>query len=183
LTDNSLFINIVALTVKKDVCHEENISTEQQKAQENAWVPGPHENRRRPESPQEPKGQGQEKTVRLMDERLTPQERIRKKKEFLTLYRTGSRYRGRYFHLVYRANSFEFSRLAVVVGKKVGNAVTRNKIKRRIRALFRRNKSLFKKPMDVVLIAKREILDLSASDLAAEFFSALVRIFREQPAR
>jgi ribonuclease P protein component len=183
LTDNSLFINIVALTVKKDVCHEENISAEQQKAQENAWVPGPHENRRRPESPQEPKGQGQEKTVRLMDERLTPQERIRKKKEFLTLYRTGSRYRGRYFHLVYRANSFEFPRLAVVVGKKVGNAVTRNKIKRRIRALFRRNKSLFKKPMDVVLIAKREILDLSASDLAAEFFSALVRIFREQPAR
>ena len=118
-----------------------------------------------------------------MDERLTPRERIRKKKEFLTLYRTGSRYRGRYFHLIYRANSFEFSRLAVVVGKKVGNAVTRNKIKRRIRALFRRNKSLFKKPMDVVLIAKREILDLSVSDLAAEFFSALVRIFREQPAR
>jgi hypothetical protein len=37
--------------------------------------------------------------------------------------------------------------------------------------------------MDVVLIAKREILDLSVSDLAAEFFSALVRIFREQPGR
>jgi hypothetical protein len=58
LTDNSLFINIVALTVKEVVCHEENISAEQQKAQENARVPGPHENRRRPESPQEPKGQG-----------------------------------------------------------------------------------------------------------------------------
>jgi ribonuclease P protein component len=174
---------MVTLTVKEDVCHEENISAEQQKAQENAWVPGPHENRRRPESPQEPKGQGQEKTVGLMDERLTPQERIRKKKDFLTLYRTGSRYRGRYFHLVYRANSFEFSRLAVVVSKKVGNAVARNKIKRRIRALFRRNKPLFKKPMDVILIAKKEILDLSVSDLAAEFFSALERISREQPAR
>jgi len=118
-----------------------------------------------------------------MDERLTPQERIRKKKEFSTLYRTGSRYRGRYFHLVYRANSFEFPRLAVVVSKKVGNAVTRNKIKRRIRALFRRNKPRFKKPMDIVLIAKREILDLSASDLAVEYFSALERTFMEHPAR
>ena len=118
-----------------------------------------------------------------MDERLTPQERIRKKKDFLTLYRTGSRYRGRFFHLVYRANSFEFPRLAVVVSRKVGNAVTRNRIKRRIRALFRRNKSLFKKPMDVILIAKMEILDLSLSDLAAEFFSALERIFTEHPAR
>jgi len=119
----------------------------------------------------------------LMDERLTPQEKIRKKREFLTLYRTGSRYRGRYFHLVYCANSLEHSRLAVVVGKKVGNAVTRNRIKRRIRELFRRNKSLFKKPMDVVLIAKKEILDLSVSDLAAEFFSALATIFRERPAQ
>jgi len=183
LTDNPLFINIVTLIVKKDACHEENISTEQQKAQENARVPSPHEDRRRPESPQEQKGQGQEKTVRLMDERLTPQERIRKKKEFLTLYRTGSRYRGRYFHLIYRANSFEFSRLAIVVGKKVGNAVTRNRIKRRIRALFRRNKPLFKMPMDIILIAKKEIRDLSVSDLAAEFFSALATIFRKQPAR
>ena len=118
-----------------------------------------------------------------MDERLTPQERIRKKKEFLTLYKTGSRYRGRYFYLVYRTNSFGFPRLAVVVSKKVGIAVTRNKIKRRIRALFRRNKPQFKKPMDVVLIAKKEILDLPESDLAAEFFSALERIFTEHPAR
>jgi len=37
--------------------------------------------------------------------------------------------------------------------------------------------------MDVVLIAKIEILDLSVSDLAAEFFSALIRIFTEHPAR
>ena len=169
--------------MKDVVCHEENISAEQQKAQENARVPGAHENSRRSESPQEPKGQGQEKIVRLMDERLTPQERIRKKKEFLTLYKTGRRYRGRYFHFVYGANSFEFPRLAVVVNKKVGNAVTRNKIKRRIRALFRRNKLQFKKPMDVVLIAKREILDLSVSELAAEFFSVLERIFTEHPVR
>ena len=118
-----------------------------------------------------------------MDERLTPQERIRKKKEFLTLYKTGRRYRGRYFHFVFGANDFEFPRLAVVVSKKVGNAVTRNKIKRRIRALFRRNKLHFKKPMDVVLIAKREILDLSVSDLAAEFFSVLEKIFMEHPVR
>jgi ribonuclease P protein component len=169
--------------VKDLVCHEENISAEQQKAKENARLPGSHENRGRPESPQEPKGQGQEKIVRLMDERLTPQERIRKKKEFLTLYKTGRRYRGRYFHLVFGANDFEFSRLAVVVSKKIGNAVTRNKIKRRIRALFRRNKLRLKKPMDVILIAKREILDLSVSDLAAEFFSVLERIFLEHPAR
>lgn len=37
--------------------------------------------------------------------------------------------------------------------------------------------------MDVVLIAKREIQDLSVSDLSAAFFSALERIFREQPVR
>lgn len=113
-----------------------------------------------------------------MDERLTPLERIRKNKDFSTLYRKGSRYRGTYFHLVYLAGAFAFPRLAVVVSKKVGNAVVRNRIKRRIRALFRKNKPLFVEPIDMILVAKKEILELSKPDLAAEFFAAVDRVYK-----
>ena len=117
-----------------------------------------------------------------MDERLTPGERIRSKKDFETLYRIGRRYRGRHFHLVYHANAFGFPRMAVVVSRKVGNAVQRNRIKRRIRTLFRRNKALFMKPMDVILIAKKEILDLSWPELAVRYAAAVDGIFRERTA-
>jgi ribonuclease P protein component len=117
-----------------------------------------------------------------MDERLRPFEKIRKKKDFLAIYRAGSRYRGRFFHIVYRDNPNAVSRMAVVVSRKVGNAVRRNRIKRRIRALFRKNKQLFKRPADVILIARAEITDLSRHELAAEYLSALNWIFRERSA-
>lgn len=118
-----------------------------------------------------------------MDERLRRGERIRKNREFETLYRTGRRYRGSHFHLVYQANALGFPRMAVVVSRKVGNAVQRNRIKRRVRTLFRRNKGLFTKPMDIILIAKTEILDLSWPELASRYAAAIAWIFRERTAR
>ena len=64
-----------------------------------------------------------------MNETLGPQERIRKKKDFLYIYKKGKRYRGKYFNLVYLSSASSFSRMAVVVSKKVGKAVKRNRIK------------------------------------------------------
>ncbi len=115
-----------------------------------------------------------------MDERLRPHERIRKKREFLALYKTGGRYRGRSFHVVFQENPLGFSRMAAVVSGKVGNAVVRNRIKRRLRALFRRNKDLIRKPMDMIFIARGEAAGLSGPETAAEFLVALERISRDR---
>jgi len=114
-----------------------------------------------------------------MRETLTPRERIRKKKDFLVLYKKGNRYRGRYFNLVYLPNHEAFSRMAVVVSKKVGNAVTRNRVKRWTRDLFRRNKDLLEKPLDLILVAKKDILEASWAVYRQEYFSALKYICRK----
>lgn len=111
-----------------------------------------------------------------MNETLRPQERIRKRKDFLYLYKKGKRYRGKYFNLIYLSNDFSFSRMAVIVSKKVGNAVKRNKIKRKIRALFRRNKGFLKTPHDIIIIAKKEIVESSWITLQGDYFSALESI-------
>jgi len=113
-----------------------------------------------------------------MNETLGPQERIRKRKDFLSLYKKGKRYRGKYFNLIYLSNDFSFSRMAVIVSKKVGNAVKRNKIKRQMRTLFRRNKSLLKAPFDIIIIAKKEILESSWLTLKGDYFSALESIIQ-----
>jgi len=115
-----------------------------------------------------------------MSERLTPHERIRKKRDFINLYKNGSRYRGRYFSLVYRPSPFSASRLAVVVSKKVGPAVTRNRVKRRLRDLFRRNKGLIPEPTDIIVVARKEIVDLDVSELRAGYFQALESIRKKQ---
>jgi ribonuclease P protein component len=116
-----------------------------------------------------------------MDERLRPLERIRKKKDFLSLYKNGSRFRGRHFSLVYRPNELGFSRLAVVVSKKVGPAVIRNKVKRRMREIFRRHKPLLPEATDVIVVTRPEILELGRDELAEVFLAALASLRRKRP--
>ena len=111
-----------------------------------------------------------------MNETFALQERIRKKKDFLHLYKKGRRYKGKYFNFIYLSSDSSFSRMAVVISKKVGNAVKRNKIKRWMRTLFRRNKDLLKNSFDIIIIAKKEILEASWLKLQEDYFAAIKSI-------
>lgn len=111
-----------------------------------------------------------------MDERLRPRERIRKKKDFIEIYRKGRRLRGRYFHLVFRPNGLEYSRMAVVVSRKIGKATVRNRLKRRFRELFRRNKNSLPGPLDLIFIAQIEAGRGSREEVAADFMAVLQKL-------
>jgi ribonuclease P protein component len=63
--------------------------------------------------------------------------------------------------------------MAVVISKKVGNAVKRNKFKRQMRSLFRRNKDLLKSSFDILIIAKKEIIEASWLKLQEDYFAAI----------
>ena len=108
-----------------------------------------------------------------MKETLRPHERFRKRKDFLRIYRRGSRYRGKGFILIYLSNKLQFSRMAVVASKKVGNAVVRNRIKRRFRALFRTNKNLLQGSFDLVVITEKRIGEIAWSEVQKEFIKAI----------
>jgi ribonuclease P protein component len=115
-----------------------------------------------------------------MNERLTPLERIRRKSDFASLYRNGSRLRGRYFTLVFRRNGLGHSRLAVVASRKVGKAVIRNRVKRRFRELFRRNKELLREPLDLVVISRPESGSVPWPELRDAYVSSLTTIMRKR---
>ncbi len=115
-----------------------------------------------------------------MNERLTPLERIRKKSDFAGLYRDGSRFRGRYFTLVFRRNELGHSRLAVVASRKVGPAVVRNRVKRRFRELFRRNKALLGEPLDLIVITRPESGEAAWTELRDAYTSSLATILRKR---
>ncbi|GAF90435.1 unnamed protein product, partial [marine sediment metagenome] len=57
--------------------------------------------------------------------------------------------------------------------QKVGNAVKRNKFKRQMRSLFRRNKDLLKRSFDILIIAKKEIIEASWLKLQEDYFAAI----------
>ena len=53
-----------------------------------------------------------------------------------------------------RQNGFGVSRLGITASRKVGNAIRRNRWKRRIREIFRRNRELWPECVDIVVIVK-----------------------------
>lgn len=108
-----------------------------------------------------------------MDETFRPYERLRKRKDFLHIYRKGTRYRGKYFILIYLSNKRHFSRMAVVASKKIGNAVIRNRTKRRLKALYRINKELLPVSLDLIFITHKEIRHASWDEIREDFIKAL----------
>lgn len=111
-----------------------------------------------------------------VSERLPRQERIAKRREFLTVYENGKKIHSRSFVLYTLANNLGFHRLGVTVSKRVGKAVVRNRVKRQLREVFRRNKPTISPPMDLVINARQRIEQLEFSALRDEFISAIGRL-------
>ncbi len=63
------------------------------------------------------------------------------------------------------------SRIGLTVGKVMGKAVDRNRIKRRMREAVRRNLNVLTTPVDVILHPRRAVLDLDFAQLDREVAS------------
>jgi len=118
-----------------------------------------------------------------MAESLAPRERIRKRKDFLVLYKKGYRYKSRYFTLIGLSNALTHSRVGVVASRKVGNAVARNRAKRRLRELFRRNKDLLRLPVDLLLVASPDMRDAVWAELEESYLLAVGKISEKKRVR
>ena len=81
-------------------------------------------------------------------------ERIKKSAEFIIIYRKGARKESPHFKVAILGNNLPWSRLGITVGKKIGNSVQRNYVKRRIREYFRLHKALLPSSSDIIFTAK-----------------------------
>ena len=110
--------------------------------------------------------------------RFRPSQRIRRHADFQEIYKTGARVHSRYCTLFIRRNQSTVGRLGIAATKKLGGAVVRNRAKRLIREVFRRNKVA--PGFDVVVIPKRELLDASLITLEADYRNTLERTLRRR---
>ena len=108
---------------------------------------------------------------------LRPHERIRRRAEFKQVYERGTRIHGRYSTVFMLPTDRGVGRLGIAATKKLGGAVQRNRVKRLIREVFRRNK--IADGFDVVVIPKREWLDASLIALEADYRALLDRRLRQ----
>jgi ribonuclease P protein component len=93
--------------------------------------------------------------------------RLRKRADFLAVQQGGNSHHSRYFVLVQREGS---GRLGITVSKKVGNAVTRNHLKRVVREFVRQHwlPSVLPENRDVVLIARQSAASASTHAIWAD---------------
>lgn len=91
--------------------------------------------------------------------------RIRKNMEFKKVYKIGKNYWNRNFVLYISKNKLDYTRIGFTLTKKIGNAVTRNKVRRKMKEICRLNFYNIKKGYDLVFIAKKSTVNLSYDEI------------------
>jgi len=92
---------------------------------------------------------------------LNKRQRIKKNEEFQTVFKKGKSFANRQFvvYCLKKENQTAF-RIGLSVGKKIGNAVVRNRVKRYLRQTFLELKDEVRQDMDYVIIARNQAANL-----------------------
>jgi len=99
--------------------------------------------------------------------------RIRRSSDFRRIRQNGRKIFTPHFLLFVTPGSSHQSRLGLTVSRKIGGAVVRNKVKRRVREFFRTRRFLFLTVIDLSVIARAPFVELSQSQLEQEILAAL----------
>ncbi|MDE1890261.1 MAG: ribonuclease P protein component [Planctomycetota bacterium] len=112
-----------------------------------------------------------------MNFRFTRSERLTLNREFERVFDEGRVFKNSHVVLYVASNEYQNSRLGLVVSKKVGNAVRRNRAKRLLREAYRLNKRLLTVHVDIIAIPRSPFSsDLKLPDVEDGFKKLLLQI-------
>jgi ribonuclease P protein component len=101
--------------------------------------------------------------------------RIRKRSDFVRLQRGHRGKKTAHFIVILAESPETEGRLGVTVSRRVGSAVERNRVKRRVREFFRLHRDKLQPAHDLLVIARTGADKLSYEDVETELSAALAR--------
>lgn len=104
---------------------------------------------------------------------------VKESKDFETAIKKGTLKKNKHFILYYIDTEHKNYRFGLSVGKKIGNAVVRNKTKRKLKSIVDNNINYYQNGRDYIIIVKRSCLELSFQDLEQSFIHIIKQTKKE----
>ena len=95
---------------------------------------------------------------------------------FRRLYYRGATAGNRYLVVYCRRNGTKASRLGLTVSAKLGHAVVRNRMRRRLREIYRADEANLQSGYDIVIVARSAAIEAEFSALCRAFVSATQKL-------
>lgn len=167
-------------------CDEADVPAEPEQAETHARLSEADEHRRRAQGAPAAAGQGAAAPDGLRaggrEQRCFPRTaRLLKPSDYTRVLKAGRRLRAGPFVLHLAHAGAHAARLGLVIGRRAGAAVVRNRVKRSLREQFRQHRNLFPPGTDLVVVVTRDLTSATAAALRRAAAEAL-RAAARQPA-
>lgn len=104
---------------------------------------------------------------------------------FRRLYRKGASSANGYLVVYCRKNGSDTNRVGLTVSAKLGHAVQRNRVRRRLREIYRLHEAQFARGYDIVVVARTRAMQADYHQLERAYLAlaAHLGIFRQEDKR
>lgn len=104
---------------------------------------------------------------------------VRSNRDFDDIIKNGKFVKNSDFVIYYKNNNINSNRFGISVGKKIGNAVTRNYYKRVIRNICDKNKNLYSNSKDYIIIMRNACSLLNYNKMNESYVHLISKIEKE----
>ena len=101
---------------------------------------------------------------------------LKKNSDFRRLYSKGKSAVTPFMVVYCRRNGLDHNRVGYTVSTKLGHAVVRNRVRRRMRELYRTNESKLRPGYDIVMVARTRAIFARYSDLESSFLRLMKKL-------
>ena len=115
----------------------------------------------------------------LLNTKVRTDHRLKKDKQFSYIYKKGKKKSTNNFTLFYLASKFENYKIGYSISKKQGKACKRNKLKRRLKEIVRKN-NLTKNYFNYIILARENSSQLEFNDIEKEIILLFKKFYKEE---
>ena len=101
----------------------------------------------------------------MIKNRFQKEDRIVIRSDFERIKNSGMKAQDRHLFAVFTPSKTGNTRIGITVTKRVGNSVTRNRIRRFVREFYRQNRNLLKGMWDINFIARHSAAEAAHEDI------------------